>query len=108
MAHDDTGNLLGGGMMRQIRPDAVEFKRLFVLPQGRGQGLGRKLVQMRLDAARDMGMKHVFADTLRGTVAMQSLYKSCGFRKIARYPESHSAVQLPILEPELRYFQLDL
>ncbi|MDA9980019.1 GNAT family N-acetyltransferase [Yoonia sp.] len=108
LAHDNNGVLLGGGMMRNMRPDAVEFKRLFVRPQGRGLGLGRLLVQARIDAAREMGMKHVFADTLRGTVAMQSLYKAFGFREIDRYPESRTAISLPALQPELRYFQLDL
>lgn len=108
LAWDESGVLLGGGMMRTIRPDAVEFKRLFVQPEGRGLGLGRMLVQARLEAAREMGMKHIFADTLRGTVAMQSLYKSFGFREIDRYPESHTALSIPALQPELRYFQLDL
>ncbi len=108
LAHDETGVLLGGGMMRTMRPDAAEFKRLFVVPEGRGLGLGRMLVKARLDAAREMGMKQVFADTLRGTVAMQALYKSFGFREIDRYPESHTALSLPALKPELRYFQLDL
>lgn len=108
LAHDRNGVLLGGGMMRTIRDDAVEFKRLFVRPQGRSLGLGRMLVQARLDAANEMGMKHVFADTLRGTVAMQALYKSFGFREIDRYPESYTAISLPVLQPELRYFQLDL
>jgi len=61
-----------------------------------------------IDAAREMGMKHVFADTLRGTVAMQSLYNAFGFREIDRYPESRTAISLPALQPELRYFRLDL
>ena len=53
-------------------------------------------------------MKHVFADTLRGTVAMQSLYNAFGFREIDRYPESRTAISLPAMQPELRYFRLDL
>lgn len=108
LARDDTGTLLGGGMLRTIRPGVAEFKRLFVRPQGRGLGLGRKLIQMRLGAARDMGMKTVFADTLRRTTAMQALYAEFGFRRIKGYPESHAALNLPALVPELRYFRLDL
>lgn len=108
LAYSDEKLLIGGGMLRTIRPGVGEFKRLFVRPQGRGLGLGRKLIQIRLDAAREMGMHTIFADTLRNTTAMQALYKEFGFREIERYPESHSAVQLPALIPELRYFQLDL
>lgn len=108
LAHNDEGTLVGGGMMRTIRPGVGEFKRLFVQPEGRGLGLGRKLIQIRLDAAREIGLHTIFADTLRNTHAMQTLYKDFGFVETERYPESHSAVQFPALIPELRYFRLDL
>lgn len=108
LVHDENGALLGGGMMRTIRPEVAEFKRLFVRPAGRGLGLGRMLIAARLDAARDMGIKTVLADTLRKTTAMQALYKDFGFRPINRYPESHSALHFPALAPELLYFQRDL
>jgi GNAT superfamily N-acetyltransferase len=108
LAHDTAGALLGGGMMRTIRPSVAEFKRLFVRPQARGLGLGRKLIQVRLDAARNMGFKTILADTLRKTTAMQALYANLGFQPIDRYPESHSAVHFPALASELLYFQLDL
>ena len=108
LAHNAQGVLVGGGMMRTIRPGVGEFKRLFVRPEGRGLGLGRKLIQIRLEAAREMGLHMILADTLRNTTAMQALYKEFGFREIDRYPESHSAVHFPVLAPELRYFQLDL
>ncbi len=108
LAYDAQNVLIGGGMMRTIRPGVGEFKRLFVRPEGRGLGLGRKLIQARLDAARDMGLRTIFADTLRNTTAMQALYKEFGFREIERYPESHSALHFPVLAQELRYFQLDL
>lgn len=108
LVHDDAGALIGGAMMRTIRPQVAEFKRLFVRPAGRGLGLGRKLVEMRLDIARKMGIKTVLADTLRKTTAMQAIYKDLGFQPIPRYPESHSARNYPILEAEMLFFQLDL
>lgn len=108
LAHDDAGELIGGGMMRTIRPGVAEFKRLFVRPAGRGLGLGRTLIKMRLEAARKMGIRTVLADTLRKTTAMQALYREFGFHPIERYPESHSAVHYPALAAELIYFQKDL
>ncbi len=108
LVHDDDDTLIGGAMMRTVRPRVAEFKRLFVRPEGRGLGLGRKLIEMRLEVARKTGMQTVLADTLRKTTAMQALYKDFGFRPIARYPESHSAIHFPALEQELLYFQLDL
>jgi len=85
--------------MRTIRPQTGEFKRLYVRPKGRGLGLGRKLIQARLDAARGMGLTTIFADTLRNTTAMRALYMKFGFCGINRYPENHSAISLPALIP---------
>mgnify|MGYP001804658456 CR=1 FL=1 len=86
----------------------AELQRLFARPQGRGLGLGRGLINARLDVAKSMGIKTVLADTLRKTTTMQVLYKELGFRQIEKYPESHSATHFPQLLAELRYYQLDL
>jgi GNAT superfamily N-acetyltransferase len=97
LAHNAEGTLIGGVMMRTIRLGVGEFKRLFVRPEGRGLGLGRKLIQARLDAAREIDFTTILADTLRKTTAMQALYAEFGFRRIERYPESHSAIHFPAL-----------
>lgn len=71
-------------------------------------GLGRKLIQIRLDVARNMGLKTIVADTLRRTTAIQALYVEFGFQRTARYPESHAAIPIRALGPEMPYFQRDL
>jgi len=47
------------------------MKRLFVLPDARGRGIARRLVQARIDDARGMGLRHLLADTVRTNVEMQ-------------------------------------
>ncbi len=58
----------------KIRPDAGELKRLYVLPVYQGMGLGRQLIELRIEAARELGVRHLYADTARGNHGMLSLY----------------------------------
>jgi len=88
LATSGDGALVGCGTLRRIRPDAVEMKRMYVRPEARGQGLGRRLVDLRLDAAHEMGCRAVYADTARGNRSMLAIYEALGFRYVPRYPEN--------------------
>lgn len=105
LATSDRGELLGCGSIRQIRPDAVEFKRMYVRPKARGLGLGRLLFEHRVDEARRMGCRTVHADTVKGNTPMLSMYEKFGFSYIPRYPENANG---PDLEPILVYLKRDL
>ena len=105
LATSDEGDLLGCGFIRVIRPDAVEFKRMYVRPSARGMGLGRLLFEHRVEEARRMGCKTLYADTIKGNRAMLSMYEKFGFTYIPRYPENANG---PELEPFLVYLKRDL
>lgn len=62
------------------RPDAVEIRRMVVAPEGRGQGLGRLLVQGLLEhALADPGVRRVWLDVSADNARARSLYRSMGF-----------------------------
>lgn len=105
LARRKGGRLIGCGALRQIRPDAVEMKRMFVRPEARGLGLGRQLFQVRIDEARKMGCRYVFADTFKGNRPMLSMYERFGFEYIPRYAENANP---PEFEPYLVYLRYDL
>jgi GNAT superfamily N-acetyltransferase len=105
LAATDSGELLGCGFIRQIRPDAAEFKRMYVRPKARGLGLGRHLFEYRVEEARRMGCSTLYADTIKGNTAMLSMYEKFGFSYIPRYPENANG---PELEPFLVYLKRDL
>lgn len=105
LAHDELGALVGFGFLSRIRPDAGELKRLYVLPEARKGGLGRRLVEARIQAAREMGWRRLYADTIKGNREMLLLYDSLGFRLIPRYPENGN---LPELEPWFVFLEKDL
>ena len=102
LATDADGTILGCGVIRQIRPDAVELKRMYVRPAAQGLGLGRKLFEMRISEAQSMGAKVIYADTVKGNTAMLTMYEKFGFSYISRYPENANG---PDLEPFLVYLK---
>jgi len=102
LAESADGQLLGCGTLRRIRPDAVEMKRMFVRPEAQGQGLGRRLFEMRIEEAQKMRCRSVYADTARGNRSMLTMYEKFGFRYIQRYPENANP---PEFEPYLVFLE---
>ena len=102
LATDDDGTLVGCGVIRRIRPDAAELKRMYVRPEAQGAGLGRRIFEMRITEARRMGCRILYADTVKGNTAMLSMYEKFGFSYIPRYPENANGAEL---EPFLVYLE---
>jgi len=65
--------------------NACEIRRLYVRPQYRGQGLGRKLTEAQIDFARMQGYSCMLLDTLSEMEAARALYEDLGFEEIPPY-----------------------
>lgn len=102
LATNDQGEILGCGVIRMIRKDAAELKRMYVRPKAQGLGIGRRLFEMRIAEARKMGCKYLYADTVKDNRAMLSMYEKFGFSYISRYPENANG---PELESFLVYLE---
>lgn len=59
--------------------DEFEILNLAVIPQERGKGHGRRILQTALQIASKMGMKSVALEVRSGNFVAISLYESCGF-----------------------------
>ena len=75
----------GCAAVRPLDNVTCELKRVYVRPDCRGGGMGRRLTTTALQAARDLGYKSIRLDTLPQMQAAQGLYEDLGFRDIAAY-----------------------
>ncbi len=98
----DAGAAVGVIGLRPLELPAVcEMKRLYVEPSGRGSGLGRRLANTAIDAARARGYQAMRLDTIGDTMAAaQAIYEALGFVEIPPYYDN------PL--PGVRYMELDL
>lgn len=77
--------LLGGAGIAQLEgaePHVCELKKMYVLPAGRGLGIGRRLMDLCLDAARDAGYTLCYLETLSHMTQARHLYEKHGFQRI--------------------------
>ena len=64
------------------------MKRLYTLPEGRGLGIGRAMIQKVLQTAIQLGYSEMKLDTLPRMQAAIRLYEDFGFVRIPAYYET--------------------
>lgn len=85
LARDGEGRPAGCAALRGVGGEASEMKRLYVVPDYRGIGLGRALAEAVIAEARAIGYRSICLDTLPQMVEAAVLYESLGFREIEPY-----------------------
>lgn len=89
LARDSNGTPVGCVGLRPIEPrGCCEMKRLYVAPQGRGFGLGEKLVRAVIEEAKRIRYREMRLDTLPSMTGAIALYTKLGFEPIAPYYET--------------------
>lgn len=74
------------------------LEELYVVPELRGRGIGRRLLEATMDAAREAGAAHIELNTGESDAEARALYESSGFTNREGSPDG----------PPMLYYERDL
>lgn len=83
-----SGTAVGCGALRALSPGVAEIKRMWVAPEARGRGVGRKLLAALEREARERGLHAVRLDTHSALAEALRLYRKSGYREIPRFNDN--------------------
>ena len=78
---------IGCGAIRRLESGAAEIKRMFVVPDRRGHGVGRQVLEALEEAARGLGANRLVLETGVRQPDAIALYRKCGFTVIPAFGE---------------------
>lgn len=78
----DVGGDLVGYAVLFVAADEAELANIAVVPEARGRGLGRRLLDAALDEAAAAGAHAVYLEVRASNTPAQQLYASAGFTRI--------------------------
>ena len=76
------GQIVGGGGTYPtdgLSPDTCELVKMYLLPQARGTGLGRTLIEKSLAFAKETGYKNVYLESMPELKKALHIYAKFGF-----------------------------
>jgi putative acetyltransferase len=79
------GKVVGGGGVAPLQAsngNICELRKMYFLPEGRGLGFGRKVLDRCIEAAKDMGFDVCYLETFSTMHDAMALYEKRGFEKI--------------------------
>lgn len=79
------GKIVGGGGVAPLQAsneNICELRKMYFLPEGRGLGFGRKLLDKCIEAATQIGFDVCYLETFSTMHDAMTLYEKRGFKKI--------------------------
>jgi putative acetyltransferase len=79
------GNIVGGSGVfptRGLPAGCCELVKLYLLPEARGKGLGKALIEKCFTSAGQFGFSQVYLETMPELKMAVGLYERCGFKYI--------------------------
>ncbi len=89
------------GAIKQFEPTAMEVKRMYVLPEKRGQGFAQKVLQELETWAKELGYENCVLETGKKQSEAIALYKKSGYAIIENYGQYKGVENSVCLEKSL-------
>ena len=79
------GRAIGCGALKFHRGKPAELKRMWIAPEGRGVGVGRRLLVELEHYAREVGVRTIRLETNGSLTEAIALYRSSGYREVPAF-----------------------
>lgn len=79
------GEIFGGAGIKQLdnyNGNVCELQKMYFLPEARGIGLGKVLIELCLQKAKEFGFEKCYLETLPYMKDARKLYKKVGFKDL--------------------------
>jgi putative acetyltransferase len=98
LAMFDNQEMICTGAIRKLDDKTCELKRLWLLHEYHGQGLGYRMLQELLSIAREMGYKRMRLETdPEAQSRALEFYRRIGFYEIPRYTERTDEIAMEMI-----------
>src|SRR3954447_3751655 len=88
---DEEGVPVCCGGLKALPDGACEIKRMYVVPEARGKGIGRALLAALEDAARSLGYAVARLDSGDRQAGAVHLYRTAGYAAIGNFNDNPAA-----------------
>lgn len=82
VAENEKGEVVGGGGIYPtsgLPDDTCELVKMYLLPNARGIGLGRTIIEKCLEAANNLGFKQIYLESMPELKQALKVYEKIGF-----------------------------
>jgi putative acetyltransferase len=79
------GKIYGGAGIKQLdnyKGNVCELQKMYFLPEARGIGFGRKMMDICLQKAKEFGFEQCYLETLPYMEEARKLYRKVGFKDL--------------------------
>jgi len=88
--------VIGSGALRKLDERIAELKRIWLLEEHHGRGIGYRLIKRLFDFARAQGYTRVRLQTSPGQTRALAFYRKVGFYEIPCYNEDVGEISMEI------------
>jgi putative acetyltransferase len=92
----DGETVIGSGAVRKIDQVTAELKRMWLLEDYHGQGIGYRVIQKLFEFSRDRGYQQIYLQTSPEQTRAIDFYQKVGFREIASYNDEEGEISMAI------------